>query len=223
MSYGRNAGLRAARAPILAFTDDDVIASPDWVANIKRAFDENPGTDYLNGKILPLYGGPSSAWLTAANSGPCTIRDRGEERLFGRPGCFFPNWATANLAFRRTVFDRVGGFAEDFERGEDLEFIVRVWRAGCAGMYTPDVVVSHKIPRERMTKAYHRMWHTREGEIRGQDPLQGDLRRGWPCARHAAVADVLRHLSGRLSRAGRPHRPVVGRAHPARRGADVLP
>jgi glucosyl-dolichyl phosphate glucuronosyltransferase len=167
-SYGRNAGLAVARAPIIAFTDDDVIVSPDWLLNIKRAFDENPDVDYVNGKILPLYGGPQPGWLTAANSGPCTIRDRGEERLFGQPGHFFPNWATANLAFRRTVFDRVAPFAVDFDRGEDLELIVRVWRAGCPGMYAPDVVVTHKIPAERMTKAYHRMWHTREGHIRGR-------------------------------------------------------
>ena len=168
VSYGRNAGIRLARAPILAFTDDDVIVGPDWLANIRRAFDENPDVDYVNGKILPLYAVEPPAWLTPATSGPCTIRDRGNERLFGRPGHFFPNWATANLSFRRRLFDRVLPFAVDFDRGEDLELIVRVWRAGGTGMYAPDVVVNHKVPAERLTKRYHRMWHTREGEIRGR-------------------------------------------------------
>jgi GT2 family glycosyltransferase len=168
VSQGRNAGLRAARAGIVAFTDDDVIVAPDWLASIRRAFEENPGVAYVNGKILPLYAAPPPAWLTAANSGPCTIRDRGERPLFGEPGCFFPNWATANLAFRMRVFERVGPFAVDFDRGEDLELMVRVWRAGFAGMYAPDVVVSHKIPATRMTKAYHRMWHSREGGIRAR-------------------------------------------------------
>jgi glycosyltransferase involved in cell wall biosynthesis len=167
-SYGRNAGLLAARAPLVAFTDDDVIVAPDWIRNITRAFDDHPAVDYVNGRILPIYAVEPPTWLTAANSGPCTIRDRGDERIVGQPGCFFANWATANLSFRRTVFDRVEPFAVDFDRGEDLELIVRVWRAGCTGMYAPDVVVGHKIPPERMTKRYHRMWHTREGEIRGR-------------------------------------------------------
>ncbi len=168
VSFGRNAGIRASRAPLIAFTDDDVIAAPAWLANIVRAFDTYADVDYLTGKILPLFASPPADWLTVRNSGPCTIRDRGEDRLFSTPGHFFPGWATANLAVRRSMLDRSGLFAGDFDRGEDLEFIIRVWRAGGRGMYAPDMVVSHKIPAERISKAYHRMWHRREGEIRAR-------------------------------------------------------
>jgi hypothetical protein len=51
----------------------------------------------------------------------CTIRDRGDQPLYSVPGHFFPGWATANLAVRRTLRDRTGLFAVDFLRGEDLE------------------------------------------------------------------------------------------------------
>jgi GT2 family glycosyltransferase len=168
VSFGRNLGVQAARGEIIAFTDDDVILAPDWVENIKRALDTNPDVDYLTGKIHPLFAAPPPAWLTFSNSGPCTIRDRGDTPIFGQRGRFFPGWATANMAIRRAVLTRVGLFATDFSRGEDLELIIRVWRAGGRGMYAPDVVVTHKIPKERTTKAYHRMWHMREGEIRAR-------------------------------------------------------
>src|SRR5438105_3335543 len=35
LSYARNAGIAAARAPLIAFTDDDVRAARDWVVSIK--------------------------------------------------------------------------------------------------------------------------------------------------------------------------------------------
>ena len=168
VSYGRNTGVGAARAPIIAFTDDDVIVAPDWIAQIHGAFQTHPDVDYLSGKILPLFEAPRPPWLTAENSAPCTIPDRGDEPRYSVRGHFFPGWATANFAIRRSMLDQTGLFAEDFPRGEDLELIIRVWRANGRGMYAPRVVITHKIPAERTTKAYHRMWHTREGDIRAR-------------------------------------------------------
>ena len=168
VSYGRNAALRVARGPILAFTDDDVVVSPDWLRVIKRHFEAHPQIDYMSGKMLPIYDGAPPAWLASGNQGPCVVRDHGEQPRFSEPGCFLPGWATANIAFRRQVFERVGLFSGDFPRGQDLELIIRVWRATGRGMYAPDMTVSHHITAERLTKAYHRMWHSREGDIRGR-------------------------------------------------------
>jgi glucosyl-dolichyl phosphate glucuronosyltransferase len=168
VSYGRNAAIRVARAPILAFTDDDVVVAPDWLSVIKRHFDAHPQVDYVSGKMRPVYDGAPPAWLARGNQGPCVVRDHGEQPRFSEPGCFLPGWATANIAFRREVFERVGLFSGDFPRGQDLELIIRVWRANGRGMYAPDMVVSHRVPAERLTKTYHRMWHSREGDIRGR-------------------------------------------------------
>src|ERR1044071_912653 len=40
VSYARNTGIAEARAGIIAFADDDVRVSKDWVAKIKRTFDQ---------------------------------------------------------------------------------------------------------------------------------------------------------------------------------------
>src|SRR5262245_39522139 len=53
IAHGRNAGVGAARGDIIAFTDDDVVVTGNWIATIKRAFDENPDVDFIGGKILP--------------------------------------------------------------------------------------------------------------------------------------------------------------------------
>lgn len=168
VSFGRNAGIEASLAPILAFADDDEILAPQWVAAIKRALDENPDVDYLTGKILPLFEAPRPAWMTPRNSSACTIPDRGDQPIYGNRGCFFPGWGSGNFAIRRAMLARSGLFATDFLRGEDLELIIRVWRAGGRGMYVPDMVVTHKVPGDRTTKAHHRRWHSREGRIRAR-------------------------------------------------------
>ncbi len=52
LSNGRNAGLHAASAEILAFTDDDCEAAPDWLAAIHDLFaQEKP--DLLFGPLVP--------------------------------------------------------------------------------------------------------------------------------------------------------------------------
>src|SRR5207249_4997559 len=47
LSFARNAGIREARAPLIAFIDDDVRAEPDWVAAIVRAFRDQPDADMV--------------------------------------------------------------------------------------------------------------------------------------------------------------------------------
>jgi GT2 family glycosyltransferase len=168
VSHGRNAGLRVARGALIAFTDDDVVASRDWLARIVAAFHAHADVDYVSGPIVPIWETAPPSWMAAVTNGPCALRHGGDTPLLSRPGCFFPGWATANIAFRREVLDRVGLFNGEFRRGQDLELMLRVWKANGRGMYAPDAVVSHVVHAERMTKAYHRRWQAWQGEARAR-------------------------------------------------------
>ena len=63
LSHGRNAGIAAARSPIIAFSDDDVRVAPDWIAQLKRTFDAHPEIDYVGGRVLPHWLAPPPRWL----------------------------------------------------------------------------------------------------------------------------------------------------------------
>lgn len=170
VSHGRNAGVAATRAPLVAFTDDDMRMADDWLLKIKQAFDAYPELDYVGGKVLPLWLAPCPAWLTPRHWSPIALLDYGAEPL-AVDAARRQTLVTANFAVRRAAFDRVGGFSPLTQRTtndvcstEDSELQLRLWRAGVGGMYFPDIVGWAQAPPQRLTKDYHRRWHRRHGQ-----------------------------------------------------------
>jgi glycosyltransferase involved in cell wall biosynthesis len=158
VSHARNAGIERAKAPILAFIDDDVEAAPDWLMSLKRAFDEHPDADCVGGRVRPRWRTPRPAWLTSDHAGAIAVQDRPNFFTVG-PHNASPCLLTANFACRVSVFDEVGLFSPIFRRGQDRELQIRMWRAGKRGVYCPYVEVIVEPPAERLVKEYHRRWH----------------------------------------------------------------
>jgi glycosyltransferase involved in cell wall biosynthesis len=169
LSYGRNTGIAAARGPIIAFTDDDVEVSRDWIARLVEAFESYPDAAYIGGRVLPHWPIPPPRWLTTAHWSPLALQDYGDIPLCSGPSnpiCL----VGANLAFRRDVFDRVGLFTGQFGRirdgigsTEDHDMQLRIWRGGLSGMYVPDILMRAEIQQNRFTREYHRRWHRGHG------------------------------------------------------------
>ncbi len=168
LAHGRNSGVRRARAEIVVFTDDDVRVERDWVANIKRAFDEHPEVGCVGGKILPRWPAPPPAWLTREHwVGPLALQDYGEEPLYVNAQRLL-SLAGANLSFRRKVLEQIGLFSPDFSTGgdkSDTELLMRYWLNGGQSLYDPSVLVTAEVQDERLTKAYHRRWYTVNGRF----------------------------------------------------------
>lgn len=170
LSHARNAGIKQSHAPLIAFTDDDVRVQPDWVYKIKQTFDRYPEVDFIGGKVLPLWEQEPPSWLTKDQWSPLALLDNGDKPLYmnrQRPFCL----VGANLAVRREAFERVGMFGLELQRikdgigsSEDHEWQVRVWQAGRQGLYVPELVIHAEVQKERLTKAYHRRWHTGHGK-----------------------------------------------------------
>lgn len=169
VSYARNTGMAQAKAPIFAFSDDDVCVGKDWIASIKRAFDLHPEIAGIGGKVLPEWSEKPPEWLTRRHWMPLALQDYGDAPIkidAENALCLI----TANLALRRQVFEQIGLFSTTLQRVksgigsmEDHELHMRLWEANYQEMYMPDVVVYAVVQSERLTKEYHRKWHKGHG------------------------------------------------------------
>ena len=85
-----------------------------------------------------------------------------------RPVCLIG----ANIAVRRQVCERAGGFSTEVQRvrdgigsTEDYDFQLRALSAGASAWYDPQLLVRAPVPRERLMKQYHRAWHKGHGRF----------------------------------------------------------
>lgn len=170
-AYARNAGVEQSAGAIVAYMDDDVSADQDWVHLIREAFAQEPELDFVGGRVLPVWESEPPAWLTVEHWAPLALLDYGPEPL-EIEGQTPRGLITANIAIRREVFAEVGGFLTSLQRVkggigsmEDHEFLMRMCRAGKRGKYLPDLIMRGWIDPERVTKEYHRRWHTGHGHF----------------------------------------------------------
>lgn len=156
----RNRGARAARAPVLAFTDADCFPTPHW---LERGLEAIAAAELVQGAVQPDPQAPRAPFdRTIVVDG-----DSGQ-------------YQTANLLVRRETFDAVGGFRDwalerpgrrrwsiDRRRGratrtpigEDTLFAWSARRAGARCEFAPDALVHHEVVpsnvRDEMADAWH--------------------------------------------------------------------
>ena len=180
LPFARNAGLAHARAPIIAFTDDDVRVAPGWVNGIRRAFARHPEIDLVGGRVLPKWPETVPGWFSRLQWAPLALQDKGDQPVRIGPENAAPCLIGASFAFRRSVFDRIGPFDVTYTRAQDREIQMRLWRAGGLGLYDPSIVAWVDVPEDRLTKQYFRFWYTRSGgfasRMRLLDQLDNDGR-----------------------------------------------
>jgi glycosyltransferase involved in cell wall biosynthesis len=169
-SYAVNAAIALSCGDLLALTDDDVLAEPDWLAGLARAFADSR-VDFVAGRILARWEAAPPPWMSPALYGVLAIPDNGvTRREIGADGDGAVIPIGANMAMRRAVVDRVGGLRTDLGKlegtlrtGEDHEFFLRMIHAGYRGVYDPGATVRHWVPRERLARPYFRRWLHQNG------------------------------------------------------------
>lgn len=165
LSNARNAGIREARGEVLAFVDDDITVEPSWLHHLTAGLYDGQWSG-AGGRILPPPGFSPPPWL--ALRGPwgqggalCAQFDFGDTPTELKDEAPYG----ANMAFRKEMFEKHGGFRVDLGRcgtrligNEDVEFGKRLMTAGERLRYEPSAIVYHSIAEERLNKKYFRVY-----------------------------------------------------------------
>lgn len=171
-SYALNAGIHEARGNVLAFMDDDVTVQPSWLQNLTAAL-QNEEWAGAGGRVVPEWNCSPPRWLSVESRhafGPLVGFDPSP-----KPGQLKEAPIGANMAFRREMFEKYGGFRTDlgpraakYGTNEDSEFGDRLLSAGERLRYEPSALVYHPVPRNRIEKQYFLRWwfHKGQGSIR---------------------------------------------------------
>lgn len=168
LSHARNRGWREALGKIVAYLDDDARATSDWCGRILKSFESvQPLPVAVGGMILPIYEASPPSWF----SDEFEIRSRGKVARFLDPISERDGFSGSNMAFRRDILERYGGFSASLGMfgnklrvGEDTEFFQRISERDGYFWYDPDVTVYHWTPRRNCTFSYRFMRGFRVGE-----------------------------------------------------------
>jgi succinoglycan biosynthesis protein ExoM len=146
IAIARNACLDAARAPLLAFIDDDEVPAPDWLAALAREQRER-GADALIGPVRAVYPAGTPAWLV--------------------DGAFHAKWPNADRAGRcrnaytanaLVVRARTGGLRFDpnfgSSGGEDTLWFARLRGAGLNVLACASATVEEAVDPARLSLSW---------------------------------------------------------------------
>ena len=133
-NHARNCGIRAAEFGRILLCDADDRVDERWLAEMTEAF--NAGHELIAGPIDYVQLNPPHirAWRGAQQASVAMMLD------------FLPAGHGSNMGFTRQLFDRLGGFDEDFGfGGEDVELFWRAQLAGTQLHYVPEAVVHYRL------------------------------------------------------------------------------
>src|SRR5262249_31144085 len=134
LSYARNIGLDATTGSIIAYTDSDCFADPDWLTFLVDQL-QRTGAAAVGGPNLTPEDGWLAACVAASPGQPMHVleSDQVAEHI---PGC--------NMAFRRDALIAIGGFDYQYRKaGDDVDVCWRLQQAGMWITFAPSAFVWH--------------------------------------------------------------------------------
>lgn len=161
LSVARNTGAKVAQSEILAYLDDDAIASPHWLSSLHEAYEKNEKLAIAGGKVTLLWvdGMTAPNWLSEGLAGNLGAYDLGNSIVpITQPG-LTPRGL--NYSIRRKFLEQIGGFDPNLGRvgknllsNEELHMTHLALQSGWQVAYIPDALVAHHVAPERVKRRW---------------------------------------------------------------------
>lgn len=147
LSIKRNLAIKKMPNKIIVFTDDDCIATENWLSGLVTLLNENVGC--VTGRTIPFEGYEKTDYEEKFSFDRIGKKFRIIKKHFGLQNLWRFGHGN-NMAFRRGVFKDVGLFDENLGvgssglRGEDVDMFYRIYKKGYPIVYNPNAVILHK-------------------------------------------------------------------------------
>lgn len=158
LSGARNTGILASKGDIIAFMDEDAVASSDWLQRLVEWY-KDPSVMGAGGAIEPNWENGRPKWFPQEFDWVvgCTYRGLPEQAAAVR------NLIGCNMSFRREVFEGIGIFRNGIGRVgtipvgcEETEICIRARQKWPKQnfIFEPRAKVLHRVPEKRKAFAY---------------------------------------------------------------------
>ena len=161
LSVDRNTGAKTASAEILAYLDDDAVASSQWLRVLYEAYQSNNKLAIAGGKVTLIWPEDINPpkWLSVELSGNLGYYDLGNSVVYiDQPG-LTPRGL--NYSIRRTFLEQIGGFDINLGRvgkkllsNEELYTTELALKQGWQVAYLPEALVAHNVAPERVKPSW---------------------------------------------------------------------
>ncbi len=130
ISAVRNTGVEVSKGDILIFIDGDVYLHDTWIDNVPPVLERIKTTSLVAGSVYAVD--PDASWVAKSWFQPWF--DKQEQVSFINGG---------HMLLTRDLFDKIGGFDESLETGEDHEFCQRARAVGAEVENLPSLIAVH--------------------------------------------------------------------------------
>jgi glycosyltransferase involved in cell wall biosynthesis len=161
LSTARNRGAQEAQAAILAYLDDDAIATSTWLSTLIQAYEQDEKLAIAGGKVTLIWtdGITPPTWLSDGLAGNLGAYDLGETLTYIQQPGLTPRGL--NYSVRRDFLDSVGGFDPKLGRvgtnllsNEELQMTELALQQDWHVAYLPTALVAHHVSPERVQRSW---------------------------------------------------------------------
>ena len=157
-NFALNTALGLVEGDLVVFTDDDAFPASDWLLQLRKAADTQPGYSMFGGTIVPRWEAPPPSWIQWVELGPAyTLTNPAlQEGPIEAPFLFGPNMAIRSDVFRSGIRldPSIGPRGSSYPMGSETELVLRLSRQGHKSWHVHGAVVEHFIREKQLKKSW---------------------------------------------------------------------
>jgi glycosyltransferase involved in cell wall biosynthesis len=157
LSVARNRGFQSTQSPLIAYLDDDAVASPQWLRVLVEAYDTNEKLAIAGGRVSLIWPDQQQQprWISPELAQGLGAYDLGSEAISITDPNLTPRGL--NYSLRRSFLEAVGGFDVQLGRvgqrllsNEELFMTELALAQGWQVAYLPEAFAQHNVAPERL-------------------------------------------------------------------------